>query len=160
MINNISWANYCFAIVCILIIYYFVVLFGYYKDDITKLVVRQQIPSAIPDASEDLDVHRDSTFATISNPGHDGLFVQTNADHSQLHIQTFLDELEAYFQQAEAIKINKKHLTLAIRRVLLKHKTDAVFFHRTFINKIIQMHSIKDCSIHLSDVDMDMLWEK
>ena len=159
MINNISWANYCFAIVCILIIYYSVVLFGYYKDDIIKLVVCQLIPSAFPAVSGELEVHRDFTFPTMSNPDQDDLIVQGIAV-SQLHIQTFLDELEAYFQQAETIKINKKDLTLAIRRVLLKHKTDAVFFHRTFINKIIQMHSIKDCSIHLSDVDMDMLWEK
>jgi hypothetical protein len=52
MINNISWASYCSAMGVLLVIYYSVVLFFFYRNDMRIFIPKHTVPVPVPSSGE------------------------------------------------------------------------------------------------------------
>ncbi|HEX8331184.1 MAG TPA: hypothetical protein VF622_01110 [Segetibacter sp.] len=140
MINSISWASYGYALTISLFIYYLIIGFVYYKDDIRQLLSGRQ--SA-------LQFTKGEYMPAPSAEGDKGLFSI---------VQNLADEIEAFFQEASGQNYGKGELLSSIRLLVSKYPVVASTSYETYINSIIKKNIQVYCSITIGDDDIKGVW--
>ncbi len=160
MINNISWASYCYAMGVLLVIYYSVVLILFYRDDIRNIVFRSNTSPLPGPSSGELDLQQ-RMFDSHQDDGRLSPLGKLVRDEAYSPINPiFLDELNAFFQQAPATKFSKNELISSLRSLFGKHHVEIDASQKSFINKLVENQCIRECSIHLHEEDIELLWQR
>jgi hypothetical protein len=140
MINSISWASYGYALTISLIIYYLVVGFIYYKDEIRQIF-----------------------FGTRSNLHLAGSeYIPTNhtEDDKSLFsiVQSLAGEIDAFLQEVSAQKYEKGELLRSLSLLVSKYPAINSTSYVSYINSVIKKNILVICSITISDDDLKGLW--
>ena len=128
MFNTISWANYIQAIAVLLLVYYLVVVYVYYRQECLRFFQKRQ-PVII--------------------------------DAGTLPVQYLIDEISALISQASYSRLPKQEMLLALQRLVHsdRFKTIHASSFKEAIEKLIVNECQTNCSMHLSEDDLQALWK-
>ena len=153
MFAEISWSGYITIVVVLLAAYYFVIAIRYYRDDLFQLISGKKTtqPSTV------------NFTATQSQPSERGLH-QTNMQEAfekqnlfQL-AQSLSDEIQAFLNEAGRNKLNKEEIIQSLQLLLTKYPAVRDSSFQEFIQNLIETECEANCSIHLSDEELSVLW--
>ena len=119
MLSSISWSNY-FAITSILVfVYYLVIGYKYYKQDILVLIGKNN-PSTktLSFVTENLQQKQ-----VVANHESYQPLADAAVENLPNLVQSFTDETTAYLQQAGNDKTDKATILLTLQRIILKYPT-------------------------------------
>lgn len=146
----ISWSAYFTAIVVVLIIYYAVIGYMYYRKEI-KLAFSnsvsfhsytnhslQQIPPIVKNENYQADV----------------------SDDLPLQVQSFIDEVKACLQEAAGNQYNKDKILHLLRRLVSKYPSIEDSAYKLSLEQFIINECETHCAVCFSDVDLGEIWEK
>lgn len=129
MFNQISWQQYLSFLVIILFVYYLFIWIVYYKG---------KLPS----------------FVRVRNAKKSSFMGEDQPDEAMSNSQHVIDEIKNIFPGRQ----NKNELLYSLQSKLKKYiHWDETGF-REIINEFILSESKRQCSIHLSEEDLRVLW--
>lgn len=157
MINNISWADYCLATGIFLAIYYLLVLFLYFRKDISQTMSARNDGATFYDASvRKSDENEQLSFDNLAVSTKDLNLLETKSANS---LQYLSDEIEAFFSEVNAANTSKGRLIDSLKRIIVKHRQNIEIRQRLVVNYQIKMNCIKYCSINLLEEEIDLMWQ-
>ena len=148
MLNNISWASYAYAISIILIIYYVLVIAIYFRKGVRGLLSRQSKRLANP-VEKDMPPIQDSG----NNASNEVIEKTATSETNEL-----LLSLQSLIKKAAARKYVKEELLQSIQLKLQNYPVLKDSQLTGSINNFIKAESENNCSIHLSDDEVKVLW--
>ncbi len=157
MINNISWADYCLALGTFLAIYYLLVLFFYFRKDISQTMSARNDGASFYDASV-RQSHKNEQLSSdnLAVPIEDLNLLETKSANS---LQYLSDEIEAFFNQVNGANTSKGRLIDSLKRIIFKHSQNIENRQRLVVNYHLRMNCIKYCSINLLEEEIDLMWQ-
>ena len=129
MINNISWAAYWYTLAVILSIYYVAVALFYYRTELVQLFQGRRAEVAAQDI-----------------------------DNGERIVQSVIDELNAFFEEAKKTKWVKNELLFALQKLLIKYSSIRDSIYKESINNLIIVQSQNICSVHFNDEEINHVW--
>jgi len=144
MLTQISWITYFQTIALLLLIYYVVILFLFYKKEISQLLVRNTQPGFVIDQSAK-DLFPEDNRETFS---------QSET------IEYLLDEVRALVRQAGYSRSPKEEVLFALQKLISSDRFQTIR-ESPFpdaINDLIADECQTNCSMHLSEEDLQRLW--
>jgi len=117
MFNSITWGQYFSTIIYLLIIYYAVIGFKFYKWEILAAIGIRKVDSAT------LDTVSLSGLKKYVSPENDEDYQPKQSmeiDISPL-IQSFNDEVAAFLQEADKVEITKEQITNSLQSICSKY---------------------------------------
>ncbi|HUZ57811.1 MAG TPA: hypothetical protein VMU83_03415 [Hanamia sp.] len=117
MFNSITWGQYFYAIIFLLIIYYAVIGFKFYKWEILAAIGISKVDNAT------LNTVSLSGLKKYVSPENDEDYQpkpSMEIDISSL-VQSFNDEVAAFLQQADEVEITKEQITNSLQSICSKY---------------------------------------
>jgi len=117
MFNSITWGQYFYAIISLLIIYYAVLSFKFYKWEILGLIGIRKVHNAT------LDTVSLSDLRKYISPENDENYMpkpSMEIDISPL-VQSFNNELVAFLKQADEVDISKEEIINSLKSICSKY---------------------------------------
>lgn len=131
MFTQISWSSYIVTVLLLSVVYYLIIGYWYYRDDLLQLVSGKRVTT------------------------HD--FVSTAFRHQPLE-QSFSDEVKAFMEQAGKDKLDKKDIIQSLQLLLQKYPALKDSASQESIQNLIVNECTSYCSIQLSDEELSVLW--
>ena len=148
MLNNISWASYAYATGIIIGIYYLFIISIYFRDEVQNLFVLQKNPVLQP-------VEKSIYFSQNTTVEGGEQLAENTADSE---MQELLLSLQSLIKKAGALKYPKEELLLSLQ-LKLQHYPALKASRLTYsINIFIKQECQNNCSIHLADDEVKVLW--
>lgn len=144
MLNNISWASYAYAISTIVVIYYVLVIALFFRRDLQGLLLRH--PITLPDITDN------GTSVSASHTQN----IQENCIGSDTN--ELLLSLQSLIKKAAARKFPKEELLLSLQLKLQNYPALNNGLVKGNINNFIKTACENNCSIHLLDNEVKVLW--
>ena len=148
MLNNISWASYAYAVGITLCIYYLFTFLVFYKNEIKNLFVNNKVVAKLPNG-EVFHVGQNAT-AIDKNRSTD---TEYNSETQEL-----LLSLQSLIKKAGALKYPKEELLLSLQLKLQNYPSLTANRLKSSINIFIKEACENNCSIHLLDDEIEVLW--
>ena len=151
MINSISWASYLYAISIILVIYYVVVLILYFRNDLLDYFVASKARLNRSSTPQNTEVHNSGTQKSEPN---------FKTEDEKDSIQELFSNIQSIVKTAASRNFPKEELLLSLQ-LRLKHQdglNDSTL--RGIINNNIIEACEHHCSIHLTEEEINALWNK
>lgn len=156
MLSNISWASYFQIVIFVLFAYYVFVLYKYYRYDLLQFLKRKKN-------------HPTNELAfTFNNQQPEGY--KSISDHSEympkddpdsacfLHVQALKDEVQSFIVEAGNNSFDKDQILPSLQLMLSKYPTIELTSYKESIQSLIAQECETNCSVHLSDTELDGLW--
>ena len=148
MLNNISWASYAYAIGILLSIYYLFIILFFFRNEVQNLFVHQKNTVLLPGEK--------SIYSSQNNTSEAGEhFAENKADSDT---QELLLSLQSLIKKAGALKYPKEELLLSLQLKLQHYPALKASRLKNSINIFIKEECKNNCSIHLADDEVKVLW--
>lgn len=132
MLSTISWTSYTQAIAGLLAVYYLLVVYVYYWQEFLQFFSKRQ-PLFTKDA---------------------------NASQQYEPVQYLTDEISALISQATYSRSPKEEMLFALQKLLCSGRFQSI--HESSFREVIENHIVNECqtncSMHLSEEDLQRLW--
>ena len=148
MFNNISWASYAYATGIIIGIYYLFIISIYFRDEVQNLFVHQKNPFLQP-------VEKSIYFSQKTTVEGGEQLAENTADSE---MQELLLSLQSLIKKAGALKYPKEELLLSLQLKLQHYPALKASRLKYSINIFIKQECQNNCSIHLADDEVKVLW--
>lgn len=134
MFSSVSWQSYISTLTVLLVLYYCVVLYVYYRKDIVQLLTTGRI--------------------------HHKSELQTTGTNSISAADGYGDEVKALIHQAGYSRLSKDELIFSLQQLLSTDRFDAVQTpdFKEKLSKIITYECQTNCSMHLGEEDLQRVW--
>ena len=157
MFNQISWATYAQTAVLSLVIYYFFVLYRYYRQDLlVKIKGKQRYASnsvAFNSPSQQPAFQQEINFnETVFIPKEN-----KNGGYSPLG-QSLTDELQAFISEAGSNSFERQQIIPSLQLLIGKYPSVKSSPFKESIKQQIAQQCASTCSVHLSEEELDGLW--
>ncbi|MFC0773335.1 hypothetical protein [Terrimonas alba] len=143
MLYQISWSNYWSAVIISIIVYYVIICWKYYRDDLSSLLTSR--PGLY-------NVEIDKTLSAIP------LTADKHHDSSGTMLQPATDELKACLEQLAIDKSNKNEILRSLQQIVRKYPLLKDSQYAQSINQFIQFECYSTCGIHLSSEELTDMW--
>ena len=151
MFATISWSDYFTAIIITALIYYLVVLYIYYRNELVLLVKsKRNLPRA---AAYQHPIQSYSLFEETNTE-----FSHPPIDSKEHVVYAFMDELTAFFEGTKKTKIIKEQLLYSLQRVLRKYPSLKDSEYKQSLTNVIVSECEHICSLHLTADDVVRMW--
>lgn len=148
MLNNISWAGYAYAIGIIIGIYYLLIILFFFRNEVQNLFVHQKNTVLLPGEK--------SIYSGQNNTSEAGeQLAENKADNDT---QELLLSLQSLIKKAGALKYPKEELLLSLQLKLQHYPALKASRLKYSINIFIKEECQNNCSIHLADDEVKVLW--
>jgi hypothetical protein len=149
MVNNISWASYWYALAIIGVIYYISVALLYYKEELLQVFKtnKNRSSSKIIWTPQPAAVTGSYQESTIPGP-----------DETERIVQSLIDELNAFFDEAKKSKWVKEELLYAVKKLVTKYSSVRNSVYRESVNNLIAVQCDHICSVRLNAEEVDHVW--
>jgi hypothetical protein len=117
MFNSITWSQYFSAIITLLIIYYAVIGFKYYKWEILAVIGVRKVDNATLNT---VSLSGLKKYVTPENHEDYQPMQSKEIDISPL-VQSFTDEVAAFLQEADEAEITKEQITASLQSICSKY---------------------------------------
>ena len=148
MLNNISWASYAYAIGIILGIYYLFIILFFFRNELQNLFVYQKNTVVLTGEKSIYSIQNNSSEAGEQ-------FAEKKADSET---QELLLSLQSLIKKAGALKYPKEELLLSLQLKLQHYPALKARRLKDSINIFIKEECQNNCSIHLEDDEVKVLW--
>lgn len=165
MFNSISWQGYWIAIALLTVLYYLIICLLYYRSHLCAWIQHLQgrRPKITPSTSVPFLHSQPNESSGKRQPS---LFEAETAiefslppkDSEEHIVYSYMDELNAFFEQAKRTKWMKEELIGALKRLLLKYPSLKVSEYKESISNVLITECEHHCSIHLSAEDIVIVW--
>ncbi|OLY94475.1 hypothetical protein SAMN05444008_10188 [Cnuella takakiae] len=155
MLKEISWNSYWTFIALSVTVYYLVVLVyfrikaGVVLPNGTKAFWQKQQPETrevqMPSPVISGDVATD--------------FLYPEPESAEYPVYACVDEVNAYLEEARRHKGDKEELVVAIGQIVAKYPTIKDSEYQASLSNVIVTQCAHLCFIHLSDADLDRVWQ-
>jgi hypothetical protein len=157
MFNEISWATYAQTVTFSLFIYYFFVLYRYYRQDLlVKITGKQRYTSnsmAFNSTRQQPPFQQEFNFnETVFFPKEN-----KNGGYSPL-AQALTDELQAFISEAGSNSFERQQILPSLQLLIGKYPSVKSSPFKESIKKQIAQQCASTCSVHLSEEELDGLW--
>lgn len=150
MLNNISWASYIHALIISLVFYYVAVLWLYFRKDALQLFTGRN--------SRDANYTRIPSPSIVREEPDANAAPSMNNEKEEQIIQSLMDELNAFFEQAAKSKWVKEELMYAFQKLLQKYPDAITLQYREVISNMIRVQSEHICSVPFDEGEAEQLW--
>ena len=157
MFNQISWAYYTQIVAFILIAYYLFILYKYYRYDLLRFLKKKHNVSnqklAFTSADQGSDLFEKGTVVHPNN-------MQTEESNEDCYpyVQTLSDEVQAFIIEAGNNSFDKEQLVPSIQLLLSKYPSVKSSPNNKDIRNLIKKECETNCSVYLSESELDGLW--
>lgn len=117
MFNSITWKQYFSTIIILLLIYYTVLVFKFYKWEILAAIGIRKVDHTAPGT---VSLSGLKKYVSQENDVDYQPKLSTEIDISPL-VQSFNDEIAAFLQQAGKIEITKEQITNSLQSICSKY---------------------------------------
>ena len=152
MFSSISWSEYLtFIIVCSLIWYAFV-LYTYYRHDILNTIIGTQ-----PAPNHAMNF----TYVPLKQPvaiGDDDYKPKTEEPDYYLIVQSFTDEVQAYFEEASKDEVSKDILLQSLRVIAGKYHSLGHSDYRESLHQFMINQAEINCAVLLEENEVGVIW--
>jgi len=134
MFSSISWQSYISTLTVLLVLYYCVVLYVYYRKDIAQLLTTGRV--------------------------HYKSGKQNTVTDNTIAADNYGDEVKALIHQAGYSRLSKDELIFSLQQLFSTDRFESVqnpAFKET-LNKIITYECQTNCSMHLDEEDLQRIW--
>ena len=117
MFNSITWGQYFYAIIFLLIIYYAVIGFKFYKWEILAAIGIRKVDNAT------LNTVSLSGLKKYVSPENDEDYQPKQSMEIEISplVQSFNDEVAAFLQQADEVEITKEEIINSLQSICTKY---------------------------------------
>ncbi len=140
MLSSISWAQFATYLLLVLVVYYAVVLFLFYRNDIKALFNRQTL--------------QPSMAAVVAKP----LPLQEDSNH--FLARSFTDAVQAYFLQAGTEALGKEEILPALHRLCKQYSGLQDPSLQDVLLVLIADEAATKCGITLTKTELQGLWNQ
>lgn len=153
MLSNISWSEYLTFVAVSALIYYVYVVFVYYRHDLLQLG-----DSKAPLSSPVLNLQAASSQSRHSGSNHEG-YLPKAADGAPLPIvQSLVDEVKAYMEEAGSNEIHKDVILQCLRVIAGKYPPLNDSEYKDAVVQLIIDEAEMNCAVFLSDSEVRRIW--
>ena len=135
MINNISWQSYWVTLALISTGYYLIIYLLYFRNDF-KILFHRKPPEAI-------------ALVRPSPPPEES---------SARLIESCMDEINAFFEQARRNKCVKEELIYSLQVLLKKYPSLKNSEYKESLSNVIVAQCEHICSVHVSEDEAKHMW--
>ena len=157
MFNHISWASYAQSVVFSLFIYYFFVLYRYYRQDFLVRITGKQ--RHISNSMNFNSTRQQPPFQKEFN-FNETVFIpreNKNGGYSPL-VQALTDELQAFISEAGSNSFERQQIIHSLQLLISKYPSVKSSPFKEYIKQQIAQQCASTCSVHLSEEELDRLW--
>ncbi len=157
MFNQISWASYFETVVYSLAIYYIFFLFKYYRDDLLNMLNTKRKYLATQAAyTSDATNPTDSSDKIINPVDQTSNEDRNNGLSSEA--QTLTDEIHAFTTEARVNEFEREPILLSLQLIVNRFPSVKSSPYRKTIQQVIAQLCASNCSVHLSEEELEGLW--
>lgn len=154
MFTQISWSSYITIVVVLLAGYYFFVGFWYYRDNLLQLLSGRKIT-----AGDTVNFTAQHPLIKPEQSLHQANVQEVFEKQNLFQLtQSLSDEIQAFLNEAGRNKIHKGDVIYSLQLLLAKYPALKDSSFREFIQNLIETECETNCSIHLSDEELSVLW--
>jgi hypothetical protein len=154
MFSNISWSEYLTFILVSALIWYAYVFYAYFRYDLF-----QSISGKKADSSNAIHFGTASTQQTESSPvnfqGDQPQLTETN--QSQV-IESFVEEVRAYLNEAGQEEIPKESLIQSLSRITNKYSLLSQSEYKASLDQFIIQEAEANCAVLLDKNEVSRIW--
>ena len=140
MFTEISWNSYLTIVIVLLAVYYVFIGLLYYSSNIVGLLSGKKF------------TQRDTLTSVV---GMDTLTEKKNLFQTA---HSLSDEIQAYLNEAGRNSLNKEDVVQSLKVMLAKYPVIKDLPFRDVIQNLIRREAETYCSIHLSEEEINELW--
>lgn len=137
MFSSVSWKEYLIFITIVVAIYY-TILLVYYRMDLSQILSGSKNLLSFNKAV----INRNISEETIPM------------------MQSLLDEVNAYLNEAAQSDFNKEEILMALRFLIGKYPALLNAAHRSSIENLIVSACESYCSLHLDESELNGIWTR
>lgn len=139
MLSSVSWSEYIMAILIVLVIYYVLIGYRFYKHDLLALTTNAK-------QSQAFAIAQFQAQAEIANP------------KDTPTVESFADEIKAYLQEATNDQFEKHTVVYGLSCIANKYAALKVSEYRFAIRELIASEIENYCAFILNDGEMRKVW--
>lgn len=147
MFNTISWQAYWMAIALTTAGYYGIVFLLYFRKGL-KISSSSGASSLFSSSSSNHQL-RSQEASDFSEP-------ERGTDEHMVY--ACVDEINAFIQEAKRVKTGKQEFLLSIKAILAKYPTIPTTQYKEAVTSVLISEAAHNCSIHLSEAEVDSVW--
>jgi hypothetical protein len=154
MLSNISWSEYLAFILLSSLIWYAFVFYNYYRHDFFQVVfVKKQGSKNNQEFTSALQDHQPESTFKIENYQP----IPTDISHV---VQSFVDEVQAYLEEAGRDEVAKENLLVSLARIRGKYPLLAGSDYKDSLEQLIVNEVEANCAMFLSEDDLKQIWNE
>jgi hypothetical protein len=155
MLYQITWSSYFEIVFLLLIPYYLIILYKYYRHDLLNMFTGIKVPhndhSAAPGGNDTPVKHSTPEQSTYPLPGN-----QENWNSDAL--QAVQDEIQAFFSAAGNQNISRKEILDSLRFLVEKYGWLRSSSYKNLVQDLIVQKCETHCSVYLSEDELAEIW--
>ncbi len=157
MFSQISWAAYIETVVYTIAIYYVFILYKYYRHDLLNILKGRHTTSLTEVAFTSAGKPSAIPQGNITN--HVDFMPKEDQDNGySLLVQALTDEIQAFTAEAENNEFERESILLSFQLLVGKYPSIKSSPYKESIQELIAQQCATNCSVHLSDEELDGLW--
>lgn len=159
--QQISWQSYWTTLAIIVVLYYAIVVFLFYRNKLIFWTQGTASGSRVQQAAAPLDnFHEQKIDGNVSLLKDDdrNAFADPQPGSEEHIVYSCMDECNAFFEAAKSSKPVKKDLILSLQQILSKYPTLKSSTYKESISNVIAAQCKQNCVIHLDEEDKVLLW--
>lgn len=151
---SLTWANYALIVTVFLFVYYSIVLILFRKKTANN---NSDLPLVNSSAHSEITGSQNRNFNLFGEEVEESTLPTDTSKDLKPDGQDFANEIEAYTSTI-GIAVSKEELIQNLKRILRKHQSIFYGGARYELNQLILLFSENNCSIHLSEDELEGLW--
>ncbi len=163
MLNNISWQGYWATLAISTAFYYIWLYLKYFRNQFKIPYLHPSSP--VPQAPHSVKSFLEESIVSdvpVTGPNlfgeEDSPFETPDKDSEEEIVYAFMNELNAYLENAKKQKCVKEEIIFSIQSILKKYPTLKTSQYKESISNVLVSECEHLCSIHLSGEDVVQVW--
>ena len=157
MFSQISWATYIEAVVYSIVFYYVFILYKYYRHDLSNILKGKQKPTLTEVAFTSTSLQPTNANGNVTNLV-DFMPKEDHDDECSPLVQSLTDEIQAFITEAGNNEFEREPILLSLQLLISKYPSVKSSPYKESIQKLIVQQCATNCSVHLSEEELDGLW--
>lgn len=164
MFTNISWTNYLFLVIVLVIFYYIVIGLIFYLDELKSLLIgtRKFALSQSPTKAWENNYYKNTT---IDRPAQSEIFVgedisSETSDNNFLEVEYLIDKLKDAIAEASGKKYIKQEYFMYLQLIMKNYSHFKKTPFQSMINELIITECAKHSSVTFDEDEVMTLWSE
>lgn len=151
MLSSISWAGYFTAIAILLVVYYTVIGYRFYRQDVLSVTGglnnRQSLSSVADQLRQETILQKDEEGEATTN-------------NTPLLVEYFTDEVQAFFQEAKNNELDKATILHSLQIIVSKYPSLRTSEYKSLLEQLIIDETELNCAVLIKEDEVRRVWNE